>query len=83
MFLLSHDIVFTGVLAIHLCELLLLYVLPLQNGDTAMILASTEGHEVVVKALLKAGATVDMQEEVLLYWTFSNSSHKHPMHILL
>ena len=31
--------------------------------------ASSNGHEVVVEALLKAGATVDMQDEVLLYWT--------------
>ena len=29
--------------------------------------ASTNGHEVVVEALLKAGATVDMQNKVLLY----------------
>ena len=30
------------------------------------MVASTEGHEVVVEALLKAGATVDMQTKVLL-----------------
>ena len=29
--------------------------------------ASIKGHEVVVEALLKAGATVDMQNKVLLY----------------
>ena len=40
--------------------------LPLQNGDTALMVASAKGHEVVVEALLKAGATEDMQAKVLL-----------------
>ena len=31
------------------------------------MMASNEGHEEVVEALLKAGATVDMQKKVLLY----------------
>ena len=31
------------------------------------MMASGKGHEVVVEALLKAGATVDMQAKVLLY----------------
>ena len=38
---------------------------PLQNGWTAMVYASQEGHEHVVEALLKEGATVDIQEKVL------------------
>ena len=38
---------------------------PLQNGWTAMVYASQEGHEDVVEALLKEGATVDIQEKVL------------------
>ena len=63
---LSHDIVFTGILTIHLNELLV--VLPLQDGRTALMEASSEGHEVVVEALLKAGTTVDVQAKVLLYW---------------
>ena len=53
--LLSYDIVFTGVLTI--------VVLPLQDGKTALMVASKKGHEVVVEALLKAGTTVDMQSE--------------------
>ena len=52
---------------IHLSELLV--VLPLQDGHTALMFASFMGHEVVVEALLKAGATVDMQNKVLLYCT--------------
>jgi len=44
--------------------------LPLQNGDTALIQASLMGHEEVVRVLLKERATVDMQEKVLLNWTF-------------
>ena len=31
------------------------------------MMTSTNGHEVVVEALLKARATVDMQKKVLLY----------------
>jgi len=45
-------------------------VLPLQDGLTALILASQEGHDVVVETLLKGGATVDMSDEVLLYWPY-------------
>ena len=49
---------------IHLSELLL-FALPLQDGRwSALMVASTEGHEVVVEALLKGGATVDMQTKV-------------------
>ena len=33
------------------------------------MVASLKGHDEVVEALLKAGATVDMQGKVLLYWT--------------
>ena len=40
--------------------------------------ASAKGHEVVVEALLKGGATVNMPNEVHLLIT---SSHKHPMHM--
>ena len=39
-------------------------VIPLQNGWTAMMFACQEGHEHVVEALLKGGATVDIQDEV-------------------
>ena len=45
------------------------------------MVASRQGCEVVVEALLKAGATVDMQDKVLLYWTFIASSHMHPVHM--
>ena len=34
------------------------------------MLASFNGHEEVVKVLLKERATVDMQTKVLLDWTF-------------
>ena len=39
-------------------------VVPLQDGWTAMMCACQEGHEHVVEALLKGGATVDIQDEV-------------------
>ena len=71
--------VFPGVLPIHLSELLLLFF-PLQDGRTALLVASQKGHEVVVEALLKAGATVDMQHGVLLsvvYFLYE-SLHMHP-----
>ena len=45
-------------------------VLPIQEGSTALMVASQWGYEVVVEALLKAGATVDMQGKVLLCWAF-------------
>jgi len=45
-------------------------VFPLQSGTTALMFASGLGHERVVETLLNAGATPDMQEKVLLYWTF-------------
>ena len=32
--------------------------------------ASQSGHDVVVETLLNGGATVDMQNEVLLYWPY-------------
>jgi len=38
--------------------------LPLQNGNTALILAADKKHLDVVEALLKAGADVDLQEKV-------------------
>ena len=40
-------------------------VVPLQDAWTAMMLACQEGHEHVVEALLKGGATVDIQDEVI------------------
>ena len=42
-------------------------VVPLQDGWTAMMYACQEGHEHVVEALLKGGATVDIQEEVIAW----------------
>ena len=33
-----------------------------------MMLACQEGHEHVVEALLKGGATVDIQNEVIHFW---------------
>ena len=39
-------------------------VVPLQDGWTAMTYACQEGHEYVVEALLKGGATVEMQAKV-------------------
>ena len=39
-------------------------IVPLQDGWTAMMFACQEGHEHVVEALLKGGATVDIQNEV-------------------
>ena len=35
-----------------------------QNGSTALILASWEGHESTASALIAAGASVDIQENV-------------------
>jgi len=35
------------------------------------MLASQEGHDVVVETLLKGGATVDMSDEVLLYTDYT------------
>ena len=40
-------------------------IVPLQDGSTAMMFACHEGHEHVVEALLKGGATVDIQTEVI------------------
>ena len=40
-------------------------VVPLQDGLTAMMCACQEGHEHVLEALLKGGATVDIQEKVI------------------
>ena len=40
-------------------------VVPLQDGSTAMMYACQEGHEHVVEALLKGGATVDIQTKVV------------------
>jgi len=59
----SHQ--FTDILPIHPTDFL-----PLQNRETALMWASFMGHEEVVKVLLKERATVDMQKEVLLDWTF-------------
>ena len=56
---------FTCVFALHLSELL--FVLPVQDGFTALMLASMNGHDVVLETLLKGGATVNMQGKVLLY----------------
>ena len=53
----------------HSSEWATVVVLPLQIGFTALMKASNEGHDVVVDALLKAGATVDVEAKVLLYWT--------------
>ena len=39
-------------------------LLPLQNGDTALILAAVNKHLDVVEALLKAGANIDLQDKV-------------------
>ena len=38
--------------------------MPLQNGNTALILAAHNKHLDVVEALLKAGANVDLQDKV-------------------
>ena len=38
--------------------------LPLQDGVTALMAASQEGHELVSESLLKKGATVDLQTQV-------------------
>jgi len=38
--------------------------LPLQNGNTALIVAAFNKHLDVVEALLKAGANVDLQSKV-------------------
>ena len=40
-------------------------IVPLQDGWTAMMAACQKGHECVVEALLKGGATVDIQDEVI------------------
>ena len=37
---------------------------PLQDGVTALMAASQEGHELVSESLLKKGATVDLQTQV-------------------
>ena len=39
------------------------YLLLLQNGWTALIIASQEGHTETVKCLIDAKASVDMQKE--------------------
>ena len=39
-------------------------LLPLQNCNTALILAASKKHLDVVEALLKAGADVDLQDKV-------------------
>jgi len=61
MFLLLHV-----VLVFHLCELLLFF--SLQDGWMALMFSCEHGHESVVETLLNGGATVDMQEKVLVYW---------------
>ena len=40
-------------------------IVPLQDGWTAMIAACQKGHEHVVEALLKGGATVEIQDKVI------------------
>ena len=40
-------------------------IVPLQDGSTAMMYACQEGREHVVEVLLKGGATVDIQDEVI------------------
>ena len=40
-------------------------IVPFQEGWTAMMYACQEGHEHVVEALLKGGATVDLQAKVI------------------
>ena len=39
---------------------------PLQNGSTALFMASQNGHTVVVKLLLEAKAKPDVPDEVML-----------------
>ena len=43
----------------------LIAVVPIQDGWTAMMFACQAGREHVVEALLKGGATVDIQDEVI------------------
>ena len=38
-----------------------------QAGDTALMMASKEGHTAVVKALLHAGADVNLKDEVRVW----------------
>ena len=43
-----------------------LLLLPLQDGATALSMASEKGHTTVVKLLLEAKAKPDLQDEVTL-----------------
>jgi len=59
----------------HSSERAVVNCFPLQDGFTALMLASQEGHKRVVETLLKGGARVDVQREVPLHWAVHNSSH--------
>ena len=54
-------------------------IVPLQDGWTAMMYACQEGHERVVEALLKGGATVDLQAKVIRSSLDSRSSSIIPI----
>ena len=43
-----------------------------QSGDSALILAAWLGHTDVVTELVKAGANLDLQNEVYLYTCLCN-----------
>ena len=50
-----------------LCDetsILYIFVLNIQNGDSALMMAAREGKSEVTKLLLKAGANMDIQNEV-------------------
>ena len=51
-----------------------MYKLCLQNGMTALYVASHNGHVEVVNIVLQNGAHVDIQEEVS--WTYSHSTDR-------
>jgi len=48
----------------------LLFTQLIQNGLTALIASSFNGHVEAVEVLVNAGAAVDMQSKVLLYLMF-------------
>ena len=67
-FLWSNEPTVLGPVGISACssfEWAPVVVVQLQDGWTAMKYACQMGHEHVVEALLKGGATVDIQEKVI------------------
>ncbi len=47
----------------------------LQNGWTALIFASQNGHTELVKSLIEANASVDIQTQVICFCVYSYPSH--------